>query len=55
MKQSKLISTKERKAALMTPQSSKAKDEILNNLVVLNSENLETMVMEHKKNMKLNT
>jgi hypothetical protein len=52
MKQSKMMSTKERKTALMTPQNSKRKEEIMNNLIVINSENLETMVMEHKKNIK---
>jgi hypothetical protein len=50
-KQSKL-STKERKAALMTPQKSKTSEQILNNIVILNSDSLENMVMEHKKTIK---
>lgn len=51
-KQSKPISTKERKAMLMTPQRLKPDNDQMGNLVVLNSHNLETMMMEHTKTIK---
>ena len=44
-KKGKILSTKQRKAALMTPQQPKACDTPIPNLIHLNSQNLEHMVM----------